>query len=642
MAWQACACAALVAWPAVATAQQRIFLDGLSELTAAVAGTYGDEGGRIGPALDKMEGGLAEWDREIQAFEARLASELPGASSRVAVQMRETLGRMYVQRGRFADALRELDAASRLEPRRADLHVLRGFVLDASARSTEADEAFRTAWALDAADPIKAYYVFRHAATIGNTKDVQGAREAVAAAYRRLLEAGARAKASPFVSIELLQDRSAEPIIPPVAYLAGYARLAHGKYDEAIAELRKAASIDPLITDQAARSPSMMQAVAALRQGRLGDARSLLEQLEVLQDSSEVPRILGLTYWTDAQDDKSVEALAIAIRRNPRDERSRLALSRVLSAAGRDSDAERALQETIRVLPDSALARWWLGSSHRRLNRFADARHDFELAAASVVIGRGAVFASIGRLASAAGDFSGAIEAFARSVSENPNDPTVHKYLGGAFLQEDRADDALTELVAALLIDPLDAGAHAGIGQIHLNAARYDEAVTALRRAVELSANYTEARYALATALMRSGKTQEAARELERVEQAQRQMVADRRRTLSLDVLKEEAALRAAEGNYDRAAALWQQTIDQEPGRPANHLGLAAALASAGRMDAAIAHYEKALTLGADPVLYRQLAELYVKVGRADDALRARVMYERVLQGDVTTRGTAQ
>jgi tetratricopeptide (TPR) repeat protein len=550
---------------------------------------------------------------------------------------------MYVERGRFADALRELDAASRLEPRRADVHVRRGLVLDASARSTDAGEAFRSAWALDASDPITAYHVFRHAAAAGNTKEMQGAREILAAAYQRLLQDGARAKASPFVGIELLQDRDADtPVLSPVAYGPGYARLAHGEYDEAIAEFRKAAAIDPLVTDPAAGSASMRQAVAALKQGRLAEARSLLEGSTALQDSSEAHRVLGLTYWADSQDDKSIEQLEIAIRGNPRDERSRLALARVLTSAGRDSDAERALRETIHALPDSALAHWWLGSGDERLNRFADARREFELAITGVVAGRSRLHASIGRLAADAADFPGAVEAFARSVSANPNDPTVRIYLAGALRQQDRADEAFVELVAALLIDPRDAGAHAGIGQIHLNAGRNDEAVMALRRAVELSATSTEARYGLATALMRSGNTQEAARELDRVEQAQRQMLADRRRNMSLVVLKEEAALRAAEGSYDRAAALWQQAIDREPGRSSNHLGLAAALESAGRIDTAIAHYEKAAVLGADPVVYRRLAELYAKVGRIDDAARARAMYERALQGDRTDRGTAR
>jgi hypothetical protein len=63
-----------------------------------------------------MAGGLAEWDRAIRAFESRLASELPGASSRAAFQMREALARMYVERGRLADAVRELEIVRRKVP----------------------------------------------------------------------------------------------------------------------------------------------------------------------------------------------------------------------------------------------------------------------------------------------------------------------------------------------------------------------------------------------------------------------------------------------------------------------------------------------------------------------------------------------
>lgn len=330
----------------------------------------------------------------------------------------------------------------------------------------------------------------------------------------------------------------------------------------------------------------------------MADARALLEAPGALPDSSEAHRILGLLHWMDAQDDKGVEQLEIAIRRNPRDERSRIALARVLSSAGRDSDAERTLEETIQVLPQSALARWWHGWDDEQFNRFARARREYERASASAVAGRSQLFTLLGRLAASAADIPGAIEAFERAVRANPNDPILREYLAGAFLQQGRTDDAFAEFVAAVLIDPQNARAHAGVGRIHLDAGRYADAVTALRRAVELSANDAEARYALATALRRVGNTQEAAREFERVADAQRQLLADRRRNLTLDVLKEEAALRAAEGWYD----------------------------------AAIAQYEKAATLGADPVVYRQLAELYTKVGRTADAARAKTLYERALQ----------
>jgi len=637
-----CAAAALTLSAARAGAQKHVFVEGLTELTAAVEGTFGDEGVRVGPALDRMAAGLAEWDRAIRAYEARLTTDLPDAPQPTALQTHVTLGKMYVERGRLADALRELDAATRLDPRRADLYTLRGLVLDALARSAEAAEAFRTAWDLDTGNPIAAYLVFHHAVTTGNTRDAHRARETLSAAYRRLLQDRTRAKASPFLGIGLFRDGAADtPVLPPVAYARGYAHIARGQYDEAIAEFRKAAATDPLAADPAARSASIVRAVAALRQGRLAEARALFEGSTALHESSEAHRMLGLTYWADAQYEKSIEQLEIASRANPLDERSRVALARVLTWAGRDADAERALQETIHVLPDSALARWWLGWSYERLNRFDDARREFERVAAGAVAGRSRLFASVGRLASSAADVPGAVEAFARSVSANPNDPVAHRQLAGAFLLEDRADEAFVEFVAALLIDPLDAESHDGIGRIHLNAGRYDEAVTALRRAVDLSKGHAGTRYALATALTRLGNTQEAARELELFEQTQRETLANRRRTMALDVLREEAALRAAEGGYDRAAALWQRVIDREPGRSSNHLGLAAALAGGGQTDAAIHQYEVAAELDATPEVYRQLAALYAKVGRIEDSARARAMYDRALQG-LPTRGAAR
>ena len=61
------ACVALVVFPAVAAAQQRVFADGIVELATALEGTFGDEGARIGPALDRMGNALAEWDRAIRA-----------------------------------------------------------------------------------------------------------------------------------------------------------------------------------------------------------------------------------------------------------------------------------------------------------------------------------------------------------------------------------------------------------------------------------------------------------------------------------------------------------------------------------------------------------------------------------------------
>ena len=600
------AATAILAVPRHTAAQQAAFTQALTELTAAIEGTYGDEGARIAPALDRMSAALTVWNREIEAGEEAVAAALPGKSHSDIAARRISLARMYAERGRFTDVLPQLDAALLLDPRRADAHVLRGLVLRALRRHVEAAEAFQSARSLDAREPLTAYYAFQAATAIANAAAAAEASRDLADSYRSLAKGAARGKRVPFARLVTIQTPAdGPPLLPLAAYKQPYGWLARGEYETAIAEFRRAVPLDPLVADPASRAPATTRAVSAMRQGRLMEARSLLEHSDALGRSSEANRILGLIYWADSDYEKGVEQISTAIRLSPRDERARLALSRILSSAGKDDEATAALQETLRVLPDSALAHWWLALSHERVNRFADARREFALAASGAIAGESQLHASVGRSASAAADVPGAIESFSRAVAANPNDAALHKQLAGSLVQQDRAGEALVEFVAALLINPEDAEAHAGIGQIHLNAGRDADAVDALRRATEIAPANHDARYALANALVRLGRTQEAAEHFARVEEAQRQMLADRRRSLSHDVLKEEAALRTAEGRFDAAIALYEEALAVTP---------------------------------TDAAVYGHLASLYSKVGRAPDAARAQTMYEKMRAGEAAPR----
>jgi tetratricopeptide (TPR) repeat protein len=590
---------AALGWSSPADAQQTAFLQGLSELTAAFEGTSGNEGARIGAALDRMSAALAAWDKELQTAESTLRGT-PGNTPPATLAGRHiSLGRMYADRGRHADALAEFDAASRLAPTRADVQVFRGLVLQERGSAAGAIEAFRSAQSLDRGNPITAYYLFHEALLSGNASSAQEASKAVAAAYPNLLRTESPKGTPPFTRLVALPGAaSGPPILPQAAYIQAFRDLADGQYERAIAEFRTAAAADPLVTDPAAASGLMLRAFDALRQGRVTDAQSLLEESGPPRNSSEAHRALGLVYWAEADYDRSIAALTTAISLAPRNERARLALARVLNEAGRNDDAERALRETVRLLPDSVLAHWWLTLGYEQVSRPADARQEVEQVAAATAFGKSQLYAAIGRFALNAADGSDAIGASARAVRASPNDPAMHRLLAGALLQQDRADEALAEFVAVLLIDPLDVVAHAGIGRIYLQAGRDGDAVDALRRATELAPADGEMRYALATALERLGRRDEAAQHFARVEQAQRQRLADRRRELSAAALKQEATLRTAEG----------------------------------QLDAAIMLYEKALAVESDPLVYGQLAELYAKVGRAVDAARARAAYEKGLE----------
>ena len=599
--------AAVVALPPRADAQETALVQALSELTASLEGTYGDEGARIRAALDRMSAALAVWDRDIQAAESELRRTPANALSSIVVERHLSLGRTYADRGRLADALAEFDAAGRLAPTSADVHVLRGLVLKELGTPAEAVEAFRRARALDPGNPVTAYYLFdeerrsgvpgdREAAISGNASAAQEASVVLAAAYPKLLQAKPRKTGPPFTRLAPLPGVAAgPPILPPAAYSQAFRDLALGHYEHAIDEFRKAVAGDPLIADSAAGSGLMARAFGALRQGRVTEARALLEESGPPRDSSEAHRVLGLVYWAQSDYDRSIASLTTAISLSPRDERARLALARALNAAGRDADAEGALHETVRVLPDSVLAHWWLTLAHEQAHRPAEARREVEQVAAAASFGESQLYAAIGRFALGDADGPAAIKAFAQAVRANPNDPVMHRLLATTLMQQDRADEAVAEFVAALLIDPLDAAAHAGIGRIRLQTGRDADAVDALRRATDLAPTDSEARYALASALERLGRSKEAAEHFARVEQAQRQALADQRRELSAAVLKQEATLRTAEGKFDAAIEL----------------------------------YEKALAVESDPVVYSRLADLYAKVGRPLDAARARALSEK-------------
>jgi tetratricopeptide (TPR) repeat protein len=339
------------------------------------------------------------------------------------------------------------------------------------------------------------------------------------------------------------------PLLPLAAYAAGYRRLARGEYDEAIAAFRAAAAGDPLLADPAAGSEVMKRASAALRRGVPAQAQALLDGSPWLAASAEAHRILGLAYWAASQDRKAIEHLQAASRRNPRDERSRLALSRVLSSVGRDEDAERVLHDTLAVIPDSVQARWLLAASYERQGRSVEARREFERVAEGAVSGRAPIYAAIGRLARQAADFAAALEAFGRAVEANPADAALHRSFAEMLRQLDRADEALAELAVAVQINSTDADGLAAIGQIHLDAGRPDEAVRALERALHIMPGRTDVRYALATALRRLGRTAEAEREFTRVEQEQQRALDERRRSMSADVKKEDAAWHARQRN---------------------------------------------------------------------------------------------
>ena len=165
--------------------------------------------------------------------------------------------------------------------------------------------------------------------------------------------------------------------------------------------------------------------------------------------------------------------------------------------------------------------------------RLTEARRAYAAALAGTLAGRHALYVGIARLAQVEGELEAAITAFGRAIRLNPNDRVIRRELAAAYAEAGRADDAFAELVAALLIDPLDADALAAVGQLFLDTERAADAIPALSRTLQVKPDRFETHYALAVALARAGRTADAAREFERFERISAEALERRRRAVT-------------------------------------------------------------------------------------------------------------
>ena len=189
----------------------------------------------------------------------------------------------------------------------------------------------------------------------------------------------------------------------------------------------------------------------------------------------------------------------------------------------------------------SALEQFVRARAHEGRHEVSDARREYEAAVEGALAGQYVLHRGIGVLARVEGDFARAVRAFERAVRLNPNNADLRVSLAQLYVEQERLDDAFREVVAALLVNPEHAPAYVLAGQIHLDTGRPEDAVSALAKALRLQPSNHEPRYALAAALMRVGRVDEAAREREAFERASREALDRRRREIAAGVEREQA-----------------------------------------------------------------------------------------------------
>ena len=620
---------AVLAFPSDAAAQRDPFFAALLNFYRALGGFYGDEGPQLSRHLESMSAALVKWDEEIRDWERQLRPRLNEGDPQVALQVRTFLASLYMERGRFEDALREFDEDIKIDPRRAAFPRFKGLIHQLAARPGAAADAFWAAWQLDAADPQNAYRLiaFRSAQT---TDEERGRALDTLRTVERDLVSGTRPASMPFVNIAgIVDDAGGAMLFAPAAYARGFSLVLKGELDAGVAAFGSALAADPLVADAATRAPAMKEGLTALRDGRVADA---IVQLETAVghagNSSEAHRMLATAYGISGDIPKSIDHLREAIRLHTRDERSWIALARTLEQTGRVLEAQQVVRDAIAALPDAGALRWQLAALAGRDQRTVEA--DVALIVATdryvLLAGRGDLHVSLGRFARTQLDYQRAIAVLGQAITLTPNNLAAHKSLGRAYLDEGREDEGYAEFVVALMLDPGDEETRTALARVHLAAGRAGQAVEILERTGVLSSS--DAVRALGEALVRVGRTAEGEKRLRESERLQAQAVEDDRRQRTAATLALQAEVRMSERDYSGAIALWRQVVTMRPGSASTHLRLADALLAADRLDEAAAAYQTAVSLDAVPAEpHRRLAGVYEALGRREESARALAGY---------------
>ena len=566
-----------------------------------------------------MESSIVRWDTAVEALRVR------GSRMKSSPDVRLATAVVLLERQRVADAVGELEAAGKLDNRRAEIHVLAALAYRQARRPADATRALQRAASLDSSDPIIFYALAQPAV---NPPGSAGATQALRGFHRALRARSALARdvsgGGPFPRIDFLrQAGDVAPVFVDARYVEGFARLADGDYAEAVARFKAATALDPLVTGAAEVRERRARAASLLRAGQVPAARALLESATVdAADDPETHRILGVACWIGGDAGRAITHLRTAIRLASSDARARLTLADVLLEDGRAAEAERELTGTIERGLVSGRAHDQLGQLYQRQALLPQASREFDRASQyGPIIGRDFFFGRMGSLLVDQADFDGAVAAYIKRIDVNPNSAEAHRQLGEIYFLQGRNDEALLELSTAAWLDPGDARALAALGQAHVRAVAYAEAVAAFERALALDGGLMEARYGLASSLMRLGKAAEARSQMAAYERLQADAAAEGQRAFQIDALRREAARYMIAGAVDDAMRVLSDVLRVD-GSARSHRELAVALMRATRTAEAVEHLETARGLDDSPETLRLLAEAQAIAGNREESAR--------------------
>jgi tetratricopeptide (TPR) repeat protein len=336
---------------------------------------------------------------------------------------------------------------------------------------------------------------------------------------------------------------------------------------------------------------------------------------------------MSLVALASRQPEAAVTMAAAAVAAAPEMVPAWIVLGQAQKAAHRNSEAERAYEQAIRLDGMNALARLGIGELKVATGRPEESLHDFELALtrqpalAAAHLGLGSALACMGRNAEA-------LACYEQALALRPQLPEAEFAAGFVLARLGRQKEAETRYRRALVARPDFAAAWMNLGSLLREQGRAFFAEAALRRAVELRPDLIAGW--LNFALLE--------RERCRPEAAEAHL----RKAFALNPGQVETLVawcqfRSAERDQAGAWQWLRWALAREPDDPETVNMLGILLHNEGRFSEAVEVFERAEALGSKPAASNRGNSL-LDLGQMDEALQA---HQAAVQCDPSSTGAA-
>ncbi|MBK6425977.1 MAG: tetratricopeptide repeat protein [Blastocatellia bacterium] len=324
--------------------------------------------------------------------------------------------------------------------------------------------------------------------------------------------------------------------------------------------------------------------------------------------------------------------------------------------AGRFTEAEQALAESVALNPDFGPAHLWLGNTYLIFAKFGGADGTGDPAKLSAAIDEFRRAAELEpnvagyHAALAEGlfqrrDLVEARAAMERAVALDARTPAYFASLGRVCEQLDDLDAAISAYAKATEGDVFNADAFSGLGSAYFKKGMDTEAVEALRKALNVNPFHVEAHEKLGQALIRLGQNDEGQKALAAAEESRgrARTIDNLRRASATDPSNYEMANNlgielARQGDFEDAMVAFQRAITANPRAIDPRYQMAGVYARRGKVVEAIAAFSEVDKLQPG---YRQtnlyLAKLYAGVKRTSEATRRQKMWDEQVKAGTAT-----